>query len=203
MAGWEDRFVYGLIDPDTREMRYVGSTNIGMKRPRNHLLPCVYLKDGRRVYRWVREAIGNGRIPEIVIIEYVPTDRNLIQDETGWMVYFRQIGCRLLNATGRAGGTGMTGKHHTEETKRKISQAKLGRKLSEQSRKNIGAASKKRGVSPKTIQKAADARRGKPRSEETKRKCSEALKGVPHTDERKRNTSQIMKKWWENRRALS
>jgi hypothetical protein len=72
MAGYkENRFVYGLVDPQTSEMRYVGSTTVGIKRPQFHLKQYAYIKSNRKVYKWIRSSIEMNIVPKIVIIEFV------------------------------------------------------------------------------------------------------------------------------------
>ena len=88
----------------------------------------------------------------------------------------------------------MYGKHLSEETKRKLSEAHKGKKLSEETKKKIGQALKGKF-------------KGRCLSEETKRKISEANKGKQglkgehngmygkqHSDETKRKMSEIAKK---------
>lgn len=58
------------------------------------------------------------------------------------------------------GGAGMFGKHHTEEARRKISEANMGRHLSEES-----------------IKKMAETKRGKKMSDEARQHMSESRKG--------------------------
>lgn len=196
-----ERLIYGLIDPTTREMRYVGSSTKGLVRPMEHLRPCAYEKSSRRVYHWIRELVCEGHRPEIVLIEFVQADVNLIDCETGWIRYFRNIGCQLTNATGRAGGTGMTGKRHSDETKRRISEKKTGAKMSDAARKNIGAAVLGRRYHEDVRRRMGVSKIGKVRSEETRAKCADALSGIKHSEGRKKNTSTAMKKWWEERRG--
>lgn len=196
-----ERLIYGLIDPDTREMRYVGSSTVGLQRPRQHFLPCAYLKSTRRVYRWMSESISQGKIPEVVILDFVPESENLIRVEDGWIKYFRAIGCRLTNSTGSAGGTGMTGNSHSQETREKISRSKKGSKLSADVRKRLSAQRKGRTPSRSVIEAAVESHRGKPMLDETRQKIREALKGVPHDEDRKARTSAAMMKWWEARRS--
>lgn len=93
-----------------------------------------------------------------------------------------------------AGGDGIVGHHHTEESKKKISEARkgsnnpmygkpgtmLGKHLSEEARKKIsvGHKGKKRSEeAKKKISEANKRRKGKHLSEEHKRKLSEANKG--------------------------
>lgn len=48
---------------------------------------------------------------------------------------------------------GMTGKNHSEETKKKMSETKKGKRFSEQHKKNLSKAFKGRKVSPETREK--------------------------------------------------
>ena len=93
----------------------------------------------------------------------------------------------------------MWGKAHSEETKKKMSEAKKGennamwgKPCSEETRKKISEANK-----GKTRKKISEARKGKPLSEETRKKISEANlgkkawnKGMPLTEEHKRKMSE-------------
>ena len=119
----------------------------------------------------------------------------------------------------------MKGKHHSEESKKKMSEAKKGEKhpmygkhLSEETRRKISEAEKGKLTgekhpfygkhhSEKTKKKISEAEKGKPRSEETKKKISEARRGEKHpmygkqhTDETKNKTSEAMKgmRWFNN-----
>jgi len=113
----------------------------------------------------------------------------------------------------------MYGKHHSEETRRKISIANrgkkrppgwhfseeaimklrlahLGKKASDETKRKIGEASKRRITSDETRRRLSGANRGEnnPRygvhlSEETKRKISEANRGRKHTEETRNKMS--------------
>jgi hypothetical protein len=47
-------FVYGLFDPRTNEVRYVGKTCCGMKRPKGHVTPSVLKRDVAIKGNWIR-----------------------------------------------------------------------------------------------------------------------------------------------------
>ena len=86
---------------------------------------------------------------------------------------------------------------HTEESKRKISEAHKGKKLTEETRKKLSEAKlgeknpfygKK--LTEETKRKMSEAKLGKKLTEETKRKLSEAKLGTKHTEETKRKMSE-------------
>ena len=71
----------------------------------------------------------------------------------------------------------MYGKHHTEETIKKLSEARLGKKASDETRKKISEAGMGRIVTKVTRDKLSKAMTGKKISEETKKKISESNTG--------------------------
>ena len=78
----------------------------------------------------------------------------------------------------------MKGKHHSLETKKKMSAAQKGEKhplygkhLSEETKRKISEAQKGKILSEETKRKMSEAQKGKILSEETKRKMSEKHKG--------------------------
>lgn len=77
------------------------------------------------------------------------------------------------------------GSHLTEENKRKISIAMMGKSFSEEHKRKIGAASRRRHPSNEAKQKMRDAKIGKPLSEEHKRKLGEVRRGKHFSDEHK------------------
>ena len=81
----------------------------------------------------------------------------------------------------------MYGKHHSEETKKKIGEAMKG--------KNFGEKSPMYGKhhTDETIRKISEAMKGKHLSEETKKKLSEAMKGKPKSKETRNKMSEAKK----------
>lgn len=78
------------------------------------------------------------------------------------------------------------GKHHSEETKRKMSLVKKGKRFSEEHRKKMSEVRKGKHHSKETKRKISEAERGekhhffgKHHSEATRKKMSEARKGKP------------------------
>lgn len=64
--------IYGLYDPDTDELRYVGKAKNAQKRLRTHLYERVL---NRPVNRWVKSLLAKGKCPTIKILETVPADQ--------------------------------------------------------------------------------------------------------------------------------
>ena len=92
------------------------------------------------------------------------------------------------------------GFHHSEETRRKLSEINKGKILSEEHRRKIGEGNRGKKVSEETKQKIREAHKGqipwnkgKHHSEETKRRISEGNKGKVFSEERRRKMSEVEK----------
>lgn len=70
-----------------------------------------------------------------------------------------------------------TGKHLSEETRRKLSEVNKGKKRSEEARKKASEALKGRKLSEEDKRKKSKTLKGHPVSEETRKRMSEAQKG--------------------------
>jgi hypothetical protein len=64
--------IYGLFDPDTDELRYIGKANNAGKRLKTHLQDCK--TRARPVNHWVRSLIKTGKLPVMRVLETVPAD---------------------------------------------------------------------------------------------------------------------------------
>lgn len=95
------------------------------------------------------------------------------------------------------------GKHHSIETRRKMSETLKGRKLSEEHKRKISKNHARHNFgkhhSEETIKKISDSQKGnkykfgKHPSEETRRKLSESHKGKLHSEEQKRKIGEAHK----------
>ena len=133
--------IYGLVDGDTLELRYVGKTIGTLKRRLSeHKSNSKYLKE------WIKENNVN-----ILLLE--ETD-DLDNAEVRWIKRFKSD--RLFNIS-PGGGHGMRGLKHTDETKQKMSVASKGKSKSEEHKKNIGLALKDK---PKTEEHKEKVRQG-------------------------------------------
>ncbi len=156
--------VYGLIDPETGLLRYVGQTTESIEeRFSRHIYTAVYGKK-THCYDWVRSLLKRNLKPVVWIIqEGLRNKKELDFAERGWIKYFREVqGVPLTNHTG--GGEGGS---PDERTRRKISESKVGIKHSQESRRK------------KSVRYCGEGNPfyGKKHSENTCRRISEANKG--------------------------
>lgn len=97
------------------------------------------------------------------------------------------------------GGLGHIG-NHSEETKKKMSKTRTGRKHSEEWKKHISESLKGRSISEETRKKISDKNKGqkswnkgKKMSDDFRKKCSESHKGIHPTEETRRKRSEALK----------
>lgn len=86
--------IYGLYDPTTKDLRYVGKANCITARLKSHLRDCRRRKTP--VYAWVRKLQENGLAPEIKALERV-NKQNWADAERRWISSEREKGTKLLN----------------------------------------------------------------------------------------------------------
>jgi hypothetical protein len=116
-------FIYGLRDPRTGEIRYVGQSSRGMERPIHHNKPSNLKKlPHLHVNRWISKLHSLGLKYEIVLLERFDGPEHLDIAEIRWIALGRDaLGERLANAT--YGGGGTRGWHHTAESRKKLKMA--------------------------------------------------------------------------------
>lgn len=167
-------FIYGLIDPATREVRYVGQTSQGMKRPTDHSRPHVLALRPSHRSNWIKSLLAAGLRPEIEILEIVAAE-DLNQAEEFWIGYLRFVGARLTNHT--SGGDGVRGHRWSVEQKARVAGKQRGKIISAETRAKISAANTGRKHSPETRMRMAERHRGKTLSEEARAKISAKMTG--------------------------
>jgi hypothetical protein len=186
--------VYGLYDPDTEELRYIGKTCRGWLRIRDHLSPkCA--QDNSYKSRWLRTLFSVGKAPVVRVLLECTTDQQALDEEVRLIREARERGDRLTNITD--GGEGFKGLTITPETSAKVGASLHTRwvNLSDDARaeelerihRNLHTPETREKVrksmigvkmtlTPKLLA-SQEARRGKPISEETKAKISKANLG--------------------------
>ena len=183
-------FIYALCDPRTFEVRYVGKSDNPYKRYCEHLID----KTSSYKVRWIKQLLNNGFNPILQILEQCD-DSVWQQREKDWIAFEKRIGCRLTNET-IGGDACFEGKHHSEKTKRILSEKTSqimkghapwlrGRKASEETKRKQSLAMK--GRSNYWL-------KGKHLSENHKRKVSDALKGKTTWNKGKHHSEETKKK---------
>ncbi len=153
-------FIYGLKDPETKLIRYIGKSNDPEKRYRDHL------RDKSITYKtyWIKSLAAKGLYPELVILEEVLIEC-WQERECYWITYYREQSIPLTNLTD--GGDGVKGVSPSEETRRKMSEAHKGRVVSE-----------KTCLLLREIKLRSNPMKGKKASEATRAKMSAARTGM-------------------------
>lgn len=199
-------YIYLLLD--TRTMKgYVGMSISPTAR-----LECHWRSrsvKGNYKNHWLNTL---NYIPQLIILG-VCTQKNWQEKEQKWIRDLRLGGLKLVNTT--AGGEGIIGHVHSEESKRKMSIAKRGKKLSEKHKRKIGEAGKgqKRCLGYKHTDEAREnmsrAQMGRKHSVETRLKMGRnnvGMLGKNHSEETKLKISIVgrgKKKSLETRERIS
>lgn len=169
--------IYGLCDPATGEIRYVGKTSTGAQWRRTRHIWQARSKAAncqRWVSRWIRSL--NYKIG-VVVLEESPDDPAASERE--WIERLRSQGARLTNHT--RGGEGVPAgqfKHRAEHIA-----AMRGRTLPPEWRAAISRGQKGRKLSPEQIERLRAANTGRKATPEARAKMSAAKKGIPKSAE--------------------
>jgi Helix-turn-helix domain/NUMOD3 motif len=191
--------IYGLYDPRTDELRYVGKTMQAIEvRLRAHLKPSTVLAK-THLYNWIRSLLNQGLRPLIKPIEVVPCER---QDEAEcwWIAYHREQGADLVNYTeGGTGGATRTGRSITAEHKARLleglararAEGKIKpRKLTDKERRSLSQKRKGMKFTDEHRASISRARKGKPLSEEHRRHIGVAHRGRLISEEHRQHISE-------------
>jgi len=183
--------IYGLVDPRTRLIRYVGKSTSGLRRPRGHRNPS----NQKATYsaRWVEALRREGLTYTIVVLEEQAFGLSLDIAEQWWIAYGRASGWPLTNLTD--GGEGTTGWSMRPETKEKIAATKRGRKLSVEHRAKISNTLKANTDQIAHLARLSRENVGRSPSAETLARRSASLRDRTLTPETRRKIS-------ESRRTL-
>ena len=119
-AAQNQMLVYGLFDPETGRIRYVGKSVSGMRRPKQHVQPNR-LVGGTHKVRWVQSLLKRGLQPVIQVLSKCSSIEELVSKEVALIKMLKEDGEDLTNLT--EGGDGTCGYVKSEKTKRKISES--------------------------------------------------------------------------------
>lgn len=186
--------VYGLIDPITGRLRYVGKCMDGAaRRLKRHVTEARGRRSEARSHRnrWIRSILDEGKTPEVVVIERVREAAELSSAERFWIAYYRKQGFNLVNATD--GGDGAPGYRAPPEVRAKISEisrtnpkriaarnamhaANVGKKWNDEQRQRLGEALRKSPAAVEHLRRMSEGNRGRVVSEAERAKRSAAAK---------------------------
>jgi hypothetical protein len=127
--------IYGLVDPRTEEIRYIGKTRKSLsRRYSKHIREA---SDTTRSHKdaWIRQLYYLGLQPTVRVLEEIPEgEAELNSAERSWIQTFRMAGVNLTNMTdgGDCGplpgeANPFFGRHHSEESRKKISTGRRGK----------------------------------------------------------------------------
>lgn len=89
--------IYGLQDPETNEMRYVGRTTSIIQRYRKHrIVTHQDIKENKQKSEWILSLQSKGLNPYLVILE-ICKQKQIVEREKAHIDYFLEKGARLLN----------------------------------------------------------------------------------------------------------
>ena len=116
--------IYGLVDPNSGEIRYVGKTSVEPeKRLYQHLKASRHNTTGSHLLNWLNTLTRDGKKPSICILEYVSQDDDWREKERSWISYGRSSDWSLTNTTD--GGEGL--QNPSPSVRQKLSDAAKGK----------------------------------------------------------------------------
>ncbi len=176
-------FIYGLFDPRDCRLRYIGKSDHPESRLKEHI-KYAHL-DQKKTHKdyWILQLLKEGLNPSVEILEEVPTS-SWKESERAWIGECRRAGLSLTNQT--EGGHGIEGYHHTDETKRIISESSKNRQPSEETRARLSQVNPWRGKEGWM--------KGKSFSEEHKKRISESHLGENNPAYGKRQSPEEVEK---------
>lgn len=178
--------IYGLSDPRSGELRYIGKSVSPRERLTTHIREA---RKGSVLHsrRWVAGLLADGAKPDMFIFEHCDDTAGANEAECFWIASMRLAGCDLTNRT--FGGDGQSpGYSPSQETIRKVSAKTKGMKRTEEQKERLRKAfntpevRKRRReateklvlTNPEWLAKVRAGRKGKPCSEKTKSRMSSA-----------------------------
>ena len=102
--------VYGLLDPQTKHLKYIGRSSSGLERPKKHIWNMNEQKtrySHLRIYRWINSLKEIGEKPFIIVLEECTDEKSVAEAEKKWIKNARLAGYDLTNLSD--GGEGNCG----------------------------------------------------------------------------------------------
>jgi len=192
--------VYALVDPASREIRYVGQTVRSQAVRLSQHLRAAREKTTPPVNAWMRGLTDAGFKPEMVELESYSSKDEMLCGECFWITQFVGIGAKLLNIA--PGGSTRKGYRHSAETRERWSRERRGERAGNYGKRRT--PEQKAMFSEITKQRWRDRPHpmlGKPRSPETVEKMRAARAGRPISAEHRAALAEGLRRRWEAYRA--
>lgn len=158
----KDFYIYALICPSTKQIKYIGLSTVGFNRMITHY-KCG---SGTKVKSWIKSLRNKKQIFEVKYLEYFDSDGPHIDEaEMKWIKYYKNEGLELLNLD--IGGRSKFCKYHNEENKQ--IQSKLYKEMFNrpEMKQKFSEITKKQWQDSEIREKMCEANR-KPKSESHK-----------------------------------
>ena len=140
-------WIYALVDPRNKAIRYIGKAVDLKKRLAQHLSPSSLKKHTHKNF-WIKKLLALGLKPEIEPIADLHYLDDWAEEERLWIARLRSLSGhpKLTNSTD--GGEGVEGLVFSEESRKKMSQSGKGRRASAETCARISAAHKGKVKTP-------------------------------------------------------
>lgn len=149
--------IYGLEDPTSGEIRYVGRSSIGLARPKSHLSESTLRRWNTKVYTWIKSLKHKKLEPKIIVLQEFDnaTNEELNAAEIAWICLYKSFDVNLTNMT--YGGDGVLGRPLSEKHRQRIIETNKTRKYSDATIEKMSNSAKLRKVQkPKKIIQASN-----------------------------------------------
>ena len=90
------KYIYALIDPRTRQIRYIGQTDDLSKRLRQHIMD----KSNTHKTEWIKGLLAANMRPDISQLAEIEDEDNVHMIEYRWVYFGRKNGWELTNTVG-------------------------------------------------------------------------------------------------------
>lgn len=217
--------VYGLVDPQTDVVRYIGKSSSGLTRPKYHLYRNNIVRENHTHKRaWLLELFDRGLRPAIRVLKECSSNEEVEEAERLLIKEYRQNGVGLTNLA-EGGTSGSIGASWSEASRRRLAETNKSNPVRMEHIRQLGSKWKGTTRSEETKQKMSEAKRkwwaehheeqsallreiGKrrrgqplaPKQMEHIRKIGLQNRGKPKSEETKRKMAEATKAWWAEHR---
>jgi len=161
-------YIYALLDPTTKVIRYIGATKNFQKRYTNHLYDTSHTHKNC----WIKSLRKRGLLPDMMILKKV-SQGSWQDEEKQYIKYYKEQGVKLTNSTD--GGEGIL--NPPLDVRQKISRSQIGKIISEKTKKKLSESHLGQKPWNKGI---VGCGKGRIVSMETRLKTSKTLMGQKH-----------------------